>query len=97
MDKLSESIKNILLAGVGAAAIVAEKTADAAEVLVKKGQETVDSGKELNKELKHKAEEMKKKEEETEEKTDYKSFVASLSDEEKEALKKELEGDSKED
>ena len=95
MDKLNESLKNILLAGVGAAAIVAEKASDAADVLVKKGQETVNTGKELNQELKHKADEVHAEKEKEEKKNDYKEFVSSLSPEEKEELLKELSGDSK--
>lgn len=93
MDKLTDGLKDILLAGVGAAAIVAEKASDAADVLVKKGQETVAAGKELNEELKHKADEKHAEEEKEEKKKDYREFLSSLSDEEKEELKKELEND----
>lgn len=89
MDKISEGLKNAALLGIGAAALVAEKASDAAEVLVKKGQETVNEGKALNDELKHKAEEKKKEEKEKPEK-DYADFVAGLSEEELAKLKDEI-------
>lgn len=98
MDKISEGLKNAALLGIGAAALVAEKASDAAEVLVKKGQETVNEGKALNDELKHKAEEKKKEEKEKPEK-DYADFVAGLSEEELAKLKDEIakaEADKKE-
>ena len=52
---LSDEAKKIFLAGIGAAAITAEKSKKMVEELVKKGELTVEQGKVLNEELKHKA------------------------------------------
>lgn len=53
LDNLSEDLKKILLAGVGAVAISVEKSKDVVDELVKKGELTVEQGKVLNEELKH--------------------------------------------
>lgn len=45
-------LKNILLAGIGSMAFTYEKAIDMVDVLVKKGELTVNQGKELNEELK---------------------------------------------
>ncbi len=49
--KLSDGIKKFFLAGVGAAAITVEKGQEIIGELVKKGELTVEQGKELNKDL----------------------------------------------
>lgn len=51
--KFGDGIKTVLLAGIGAVAATAEKTSEVVDDLVKKGELTVDQGKELNQELKH--------------------------------------------
>ena len=48
MDQLGESIRKLILAGIGAAAVTKEKSE-----LVRKGELTVEQGKVLNEELKH--------------------------------------------
>ena len=53
MDQLGESIRKLLLAGIGAAAITKEKGEEVLRELVKKGELTVEQGKVLNEELKH--------------------------------------------
>lgn len=53
MDGLGENIKKLLLAGIGAVAVTAEKSKEVLDELVKKGELTVEQGKELNEELKH--------------------------------------------
>lgn len=53
IDKLSEDMKKIVLLGVGAAALTAEKSKDLIEELVKKGELSIEQGKVLNEELKH--------------------------------------------
>lgn len=47
----SETIKKILLAGVGTIATTAEKSSEIIDELIKKGEITVEQGKILNKEL----------------------------------------------
>ena len=53
IDKLSEDMKKIVLLGVGAAALTAEKSKELIEELVKKGKLSIEQGKVLNEELKH--------------------------------------------
>ncbi|HML46448.1 MAG TPA: aspartyl beta-hydroxylase [Clostridia bacterium] len=55
-NKFTEGLKKILLAGVGAAATVAEKTEEVVEEWVKKGELTVEQGRVLNEELKRSVE-----------------------------------------
>lgn len=52
---LGESMKKIMLAGIGTLAITAEKSKELVDELVTKGELTVEQGKVLNEELKHKA------------------------------------------
>ena len=51
--ELGEGIKKLLLAGIGTAAVTAEKSKEVLDELVKKGELTVEQGKVLNQELKH--------------------------------------------
>ena len=53
MEKLSEGLKKILLAGIGTVAVTAEKSKDVLDEMVKRGELTVEQGKVLNKDLKH--------------------------------------------
>ena len=52
MDKkLGDGLKKLVLLGIGAAAMTAEKSQQLVDELVKKGEITVEQGKELNQEL----------------------------------------------
>ena len=53
---LGKDLKNLLLAGIGAVAVTAEKSQAMLDELVKKGELTVEQGKVLNEELKHNVE-----------------------------------------
>ncbi len=53
MDRLSDNLKKIFLAGIGAVAVTAEKSKDLLDEMVEKGELTVEQGKVLNEELKH--------------------------------------------
>ncbi|WP_283674144.1 phasin family protein [Butyricicoccus sp. Marseille-Q5471] len=55
IEKFSDDLKKIFLAGVGAVAVTAEKSGEMIDKLVEKGQLTVEQGKVLNEELKHNA------------------------------------------
>ena len=59
--ELGEGIKKLLLAGIGTAAVTAEKSKEVLDELVKKGELTVEQGKVLNQELKHHIQESVKK------------------------------------
>lgn len=50
-----EGLRKVFLAGVGALATGVEKSQEIVDDLVKKGEITVEQGKQLNAELKHKA------------------------------------------
>lgn len=52
-----DSMKKIMLAGIGAVAVTAEKSKELVDELVVKGELTVEQGKVLNEELKHKVKE----------------------------------------
>jgi len=52
MINLSDELKRVFLAGVGAVAITAEKSKEVIDELVKKGELTIEQGKVLNEELK---------------------------------------------
>ncbi|MCR4992132.1 MAG: aspartyl beta-hydroxylase [Lachnospiraceae bacterium] len=52
MDNLTDGLKKILLAGVGAVALTTEKAGEILNEMVEKGEITVEQGKALNQELK---------------------------------------------
>ena len=54
-DRLNEELKTLFLAGVGAAAVTAEKTMALVGELVEKGRLTVEQGRVLNEELHHRS------------------------------------------
>lgn len=53
MDSFGENVKKLLLAGIGAVAVTAEKSKNLLDEMVEKGELTVEQGKVLNEELKH--------------------------------------------
>lgn len=53
MDQLSDGIRKLILAGIGAVAATKEKSEVILDELVKKGELTVEQGKVLNEELNH--------------------------------------------
>lgn len=55
MAEITDTFRNIFLAGVGALAIGAERTQEVIDQLVAKGQITVDQGKEMAEEVKRQA------------------------------------------
>ena len=97
MDKMiGDGLKKFLLMGIGAAAVTVEKSQQVVDELVKKGELTVEQGKELNQELKRNVkksmDEVAKASEEAEtaaeEKTvDFEQKIAGMTAEELEKLK----------
>lgn len=59
------SLKNILLAGIGSIALTYEKSESVINELVRKGELTVNQGKELNEELREKMDKNKSEKEES--------------------------------
>ena len=53
MNNISDDLKKVMLAGIGALATTAEKSKEVVDQLVKKGELTIEQGKVLNEELKH--------------------------------------------
>ena len=86
-NPLTEEIKKVFLAGIGAIATTTEKSEEILKDLVEKGELTVDQGKGLNEELKHKAKEKLKLT--PEQRVD--TILGKLSEEELEMLKKKLD------
>ena len=93
MEKISDSMKKILLAGIGAAATTAEKSKEILDDLVKKGELTVAQGRMLNEELKHTAKEKVKEHISvtvTRNYTDAMNSVDQMTEEELNALKEKI-------
>lgn len=85
-NPITDGVKSLLLAGVGAVALSAEKATEIVGTLVEKGEITVEQGKELNRELKHTFDEKKSEKKAR----DIESFVNGLSEDELEKLKEAL-------
>ena len=54
MSSITDDVKKVVYAGIGAAAMTVEKAHDLADEFVKKGESVVSEGKAANEELKHK-------------------------------------------
>lgn len=81
--QITDGIKNVLLAGVGAVATTAEKSTEVFQELVKKGELTVEQGKELNQELKRNLRKSSQR-------NDFESLVKDLTPEQLKALKDQI-------
>ncbi|SER35621.1 hypothetical protein SAMN04487884_104203 [Butyrivibrio fibrisolvens] len=86
-NPITDGLKKLLLASVGAVALTAEKADELVGTLVEKGELTVEQGKELNKELKRTYKEHK---EGSSAPKNMEDFVGSLSEEEIKNLKEAL-------
>ena len=86
-NPITDGLKKLLLANVGAVALTAEKADELVGTLVEKGELTVEQGKELNKELKRTYKEHK---EGSSAPKNMEDFVGSLSEEELKNLKEAL-------
>lgn len=58
LGEIGSGFKKVFMAGIGALAITGEKGKQLVDVLVEKGEMTIDQGKEINQELGHKAEDV---------------------------------------
>jgi polyhydroxyalkanoate synthesis regulator phasin len=94
MADLGETMKKVLLAGIGAAAETSEKAEQLLNDMVKKGELTIEQGKVLNKELKHNIDEKLKSSKEKaaaqSRKPDVSEFLKNLSEEDLRELKARL-------
>ena len=88
---VSEDMKKIMLAGIGAVATTVEKSQDLVDKLIEKGELTVEQGKAINEEIKRKKKsEDRKQKQETEKATAIIEQLENLSEEELAAVKKKL-------
>jgi polyhydroxyalkanoate synthesis regulator phasin len=90
MDNLTDGLKKLLLAGVGAVALTADKSQEILDELVKKGELTVEQGKTLNQELKHRSEEKAEKVKAERKQKTMDELLASLSKEDLDQLKEKI-------
>ncbi|NCE64355.1 hypothetical protein D1159_07075 [Pseudoflavonifractor sp. 524-17] len=86
-DKFSDALMNVAFAGVGAAAIAVEKAGEVGKVLVEKGEEAVEQGRQLNDELQEKGRAISKERQEQR----FNAAIAALTAEERQALRKKLD------
>lgn len=88
---VSEDMKKIMLAGIGAVATTVEKSQDLVDKLIEKGELTVEQGKAINEELKRKkkSDNLEQKQQ-TEKATAIIEQLENLSEEELAAVKKKL-------
>lgn len=86
LEELGNDLLKLAFAGVGAVAIVAEKACDVGKVLVKKGEATVEQGKQINEEFQQKCREATKERKEQR----FSNDVEALSTFEREALRRKL-------
>lgn len=90
-NSLTDGLKKILLAGVGAATVVVEKTGEVVDKLVEKGELTMEQGKTLSEELKRSFEEKTTEAEKKLTEQEMHSLLESLTPEERAHLKAKLE------
>ena len=83
LQSLGNDLKKILLAGIGAAAVTAEKSQQVVAELVRRGELTVEQGRSINEELQHKAQQRRQEE--------WLEQVERLSPQQRQALKDKLE------
>ncbi|NBJ15988.1 MAG: aspartyl beta-hydroxylase [Dehalobacter sp. 4CP] len=87
---ISDEMKKIFLAGIGAIATTAEKTMEVIDSLIEKGELTVEQGRVINEELKHNMLEIKKEHSaETETRQMLKRYKE-MNETEKEVFRKEI-------
>lgn len=92
-NKIPEGLRKYLLAHIGAAAIVAEKSKGVVDDFIKKGEETVAEGKAVNEELKRKKE-SEKRFSEAASTGNYEEMLSHMSEEQKKALYEQLKKDA---
>ena len=90
---ITDGLRTLLLAGVGAAALTVDKSQEILKDLVDRGELTVEQGKTLNQELKHKIRETREASEEKkaeEPKKNFADMISGLSADDLAALKEAI-------
>ena len=98
---VSENIRKLIMAGIGAVSMTAEKSQEVLEQLAKKGEEAVNQGKEINEQLRHDVKEAIKEnvtvvEQKPADKDSILSALEGLSDEERKEILEKLHSLGKE-
>ncbi len=91
--KMSDDVRKVMMAGIGALSTAAEKTQETFEVLAKKGEETLDHGQAINERLRHKIKQIIQEDEPEKKpgKDEILNALESLSPEELKAVKDKLQ------
>lgn len=90
-NSVTDGLRKILMAGVGAATVVAEKTGEVVEKLVEKGELTMEQGKAFSEELKRSFEEKAAEGEKKHTEHEMDSLLRSLTPEERASLRAKLD------
>ncbi len=93
MDRIGDGLKKIILAGIGTVAVTLEKSSEFIDEMVKKGELTVEQGKELHKDLQEEIKQSlkeKMKEKPVSDK-EIEKILSRLSAEQLEALKEKIQ------
>jgi polyhydroxyalkanoate synthesis regulator phasin len=89
--KMSEDIRKLMLAGLGAASVASEKTGEAIDELAKRGEEALAHGKDLNERLRHEIEQTIKDQTPTSPKDEVFAALNKLTPEERKAIREKLD------
>jgi len=89
---ISEDLRKLAMAGLGAATLATEKTQDALESLAKRGEEALAQGKDLNERLRHEIDRTVNADADQLSKDDVLAALDSLTPEERAAVKAKLDG-----
>lgn len=88
---LSDDLKKLMMAGLGAASVASEKTGEAIDTLAKRGEEVLAQGKDMNERLRHEIRQaMKDTEVPSVGKDEVLSALDKLSPEERKAVQEKL-------
>jgi polyhydroxyalkanoate synthesis regulator phasin len=92
---ISEDMRKLVMAGLGAASVATEKTGEAIEMLAKRGEEVLAHGKDMNERLRHEIRKAMEDDEKTESdpmgKDDVLSALEKLTPEERKAIRDRLD------
>ncbi len=89
--KISDDIRKLMLAGLGAASVASEKTGEAIDELAKRGEETLAHGKDLNERLRHEIEQTIKEQTPIPPKDEVLAALDKLTPEERKAVREKLD------
>jgi polyhydroxyalkanoate synthesis regulator phasin len=89
--KISDDVRKLMLAGVGAANMASEKAGEAIDELAKRGEETLAHGKDLNERLRHEIEQVVKDQPSVQSKDEVLAALDKLTPQERKAIREKLD------